>query len=157
MPFYQRGLTGKVACPVFSKEAECLQDFQLKSNCRGTCRESRAGWLRDSLLPAARQIGDWGSTGRQEDAEEATGPHGNGMRVDVQPHAIGLGQRAHCVTLCTVARLDERMRVEWTTTALPFQPYPCVGLGQRAQGHRARHCTTGSNVEVWPHTHLPCP
>jgi hypothetical protein len=34
------------------------------------------------------------------------------MRVDVQPHAIGLGQRAHCVAL---ARLDERMRVEWTT------------------------------------------
>lgn len=33
----------------------------------------------------------------------------------IQPHAIGLGQRAHCVTLCTVARLDERMRVEWTT------------------------------------------
>jgi hypothetical protein len=84
-----------------------------KSNRRGTCRESRAGWLRDSLLPAARQIGDWGgSTARQEDAEEATRPHGNGMRVDVQPHAIGLGQRAHCVAL---ARLDERMRVEWTT------------------------------------------
>lgn len=153
MPFYQRGLTGKVACPVFSKEAECLQDFQLKSNRRGTCRPGEHSRVAPGLSATCSQA-DWRLGWKHGTTGGCRRSHG----APWQRHARGRSNPMRSVSVSALTALHFAPLHDWMKgcawSGQRCLPVPTLPMRRsRSARSGARHCTTGSNVEVWPHTH----